>query len=77
VGEGKGLHGPPIQHRERVLIEVLVDPWKYPLALELLAEKQVNVRSLITHEISLDEIADLFRDLSEGKFKAIKVLVKS
>jgi threonine dehydrogenase-like Zn-dependent dehydrogenase len=78
VGEGTDLHGPMIQHQERVFVEVLVDPWKYPLALKLLAEKRVDVRSLITHEIKLDEIVDLFRDLSEGRgrLKAVKVLVK-
>lgn len=76
VGEGRDLRGPIIQHRERVFVEVLVDPWKYPLALKLLAEKRVDVRSLVTHEVKLDEIADLFKDFSEGRLKAVKVLVK-
>lgn len=76
VGEGRGLHGPMVQHRERVFIEVLVDPWKYPLALKLLAEKRVNVQSLITHEVQLDGIVNFFQDLSEGRRKAVKVLVK-
>jgi threonine dehydrogenase-like Zn-dependent dehydrogenase len=53
-----------------------VDPWKYPLALKLLAEKRIDVRSLITHEIKSDEIVDFFKGLSEGKLKAVKVLVK-
>lgn len=76
VGAGRGLRGPIIQHRERVFVEVLVDPWKYPLALKLLAEKQVDVRSLVTREIGLDEIVDLFKGLSEGRLKAVKVVVK-
>ena len=76
VGEGRRLRGPVVRHRERILIEVLVDPWKYPLALELLVKKQIDVRSLVTHEIELDGIVDLFRDLTEGRLKVVKVLVK-
>jgi|Deesub1362B_J571_1020462.scaffolds.fasta_scaffold12995_1 threonine dehydrogenase-like Zn-dependent dehydrogenase len=53
VGGGRGLR---VRFQERVFIEVLVDPWKYPLALKLLAEKRIDVRSLITYEIKSDEI---------------------
>jgi len=61
---------------ERASIEVPVDPLKYPLALRLIAEGKVDVRSLISHEVRLGEVVEFFRALSEGKFKAVKALVK-
>ena len=76
VGEGKELHGPPIQHRERAFIEVLVDPLKYPLALKLIAEGKVDVRTMISHDVGLEDIVGLFGALSAGELKAVKVLVK-
>lgn len=76
VGAGRGLRGPPIRHLERVFIEVLVDPRKYPLALELLAERKLDIRSLISHEVELGRIVELFHALSEGKLRAVKVVVK-
>ena len=49
---------------------------QFLLALRLAAERKVDLRPLVSHEVKLEEIIELFRDLSEERLKAVKVLVK-
>ena len=47
----------------------------YPRALRLLAEGKVDVRSLVTHQIGLEEAPGAYRALAENAPGYVKVLV--
>lgn len=47
----------------------------YPRAIELVAQRRVDVTSMITHEIGLDEIPDAFRRHVSGEPGTIKTMI--
>lgn len=47
----------------------------YPVALDLIASKAVNVKPLITHRFSMDETLKAFETAHTGAGGAIKVLI--
>jgi len=49
-------------------------PKDYQEALSLIAQKKIDVHSMITHRLSLDEIGEGFRLVSEGR-ESIKVII--
>jgi len=47
----------------------------YPKALELVASGQVNLKSLVSHRFSLDQVQEAFETAEVGKDGAIKVAI--
>ena len=47
----------------------------YPIALELVASGDVNVKALITHRFKLEQSHDAFNASGAGKDGAIKVMI--
>jgi threonine dehydrogenase-like Zn-dependent dehydrogenase len=50
--------------------------WDFQGALKLLAEKQIDLKPLITHELPLNQIQEAFELLMDPQNEAIKVIVK-
>lgn len=61
---------------EIVTVPVIDGPGKYKPAVELLSQGKVNVKKLITHHISLEELPHFIHLMADGKVKAVKVIVK-
>lgn len=57
------------------LVGAVGSPGCWPRAIELLTRKQVRLRPMITHEISLPNLAEAFEMLEQGS-DAIKVVVR-
>ncbi len=77
IGAEQGLHGPPIRYDD-VTIRTVMDggSGNYPKALALIAEGKVDVKSMITHRIGLDELPEMMEKLSRGSLDAVKVIVR-
>lgn len=72
-------HGPPAEivlSKELSVYGVAGAPMKYSVALELVADRKVDVRRLITHKFKLKETEKAFKSLGEDK-RVIKALVSS
>lgn len=52
-----------------------LSPVEYPTALELLAEKKVNVKGLITHRFRLADFEKALQTASNPAEKPLKVVV--
>jgi L-iditol 2-dehydrogenase len=77
VGAREGLRGPPIEYEDIAWYGVSDGgTCKYPVALSLVSNGKVNVKKLITHEISLEKLPQTMDLLANGKLAAIKVIVK-
>ena len=50
-------------------------PVEYPLALRLLAEKKVDVKSLITHRFTLADFQKAIETADDSQTKALKVVI--
>lgn len=50
----------PIQINELTLVGINGYPFKYPLAIELIRDGRVDVKSLISHTFTLDELPEVF-----------------
>jgi D-xylulose reductase len=48
---------------------------EYPTAVKLLAEKKVDVKSLITHRFRLEEIEKAFETADTASEKPVKVVI--
>jgi len=49
---------------------------EFPAAIDFIAQRRVDVESLISHEISLDEVIDGFNLASKPGSEAVKILVR-
>ena len=49
--------------------------WDFQGALKLLADKRVNLKPLITHQVPLTQVQDAFELLLDPQKEAIKVVV--
>jgi len=77
VGSSKGLRGPPVRHEDMACYAVSDGGTrKYPIALSLVSQGKVNVKRLITREISLEKLPQTMGLLADGRLAAIKVIVK-
>ncbi|MDR7433852.1 MAG: alcohol dehydrogenase catalytic domain-containing protein [Armatimonadota bacterium] len=79
VGEQSGLHGPPMEemmNKELETFAVALGAGLYPRAIDLLASGKVQMRPLITHTVTLEELPGVLEQLSDGTLEAVKVLVK-
>jgi threonine dehydrogenase-like Zn-dependent dehydrogenase len=76
VGHKKGLRGPPIAlEKELTLQYVELSPLEYNPALKLLSERKVDVKPLITHRISLDDLPTYLDKIARGQLRGVKVIV--
>lgn len=76
VGERTGLRGPRIRH-ENIITYAPSDggSGNYPKALQLVSERKIDVRKLITRQAPLTQAPEIFQGLSSGKLREIKVLL--
>jgi L-iditol 2-dehydrogenase len=76
VGHGKSLRGPPLSLEKELTIQyVELGPLEYCRALKLVEECKVDLKSLITQRISLDDVPEYFSMIANGKISAVKVVV--
>jgi L-iditol 2-dehydrogenase len=54
-----------------------ISPVQYPTAVQLLAEKKIDVKGMITHRFRLEEIAKAFRIADTASEKPVKVVVSA
>ena len=60
---------------EAVFFTMYISPVEYPLAVELIAEKTVDVKGLITHRFRLADFERALRTVDDPAMKALKVVV--
>lgn len=76
VGHRKGLRGPPIAlEKELTLQYVELSPLEYKLALKLVSERKVDVKSLISHKISLNDLPKYLQGIVNGSIRIVKVII--
>ena len=74
IGESKGylnLEDPD----EGTLFKMYISPFKYPLAVELIAKKTVDVKGLITHGFTLADFEKALRTADNPAEKALKLVI--
>lgn len=49
--------------------------FSYPIALEMIASKKIDVRPLVTHRFQLEETLKAFETAKTGAGGAIKVII--
>lgn len=76
VGERTGLRGPKVRH-ENIITYAPSDGGtrNYPKALQLVSERKINVKKLITRKAPLTRAPEIFQGLSSGRLREIKVLL--
>jgi threonine dehydrogenase-like Zn-dependent dehydrogenase len=74
VGESKGYLNLE-DADEAVFFTMYISPVEYPLAVEFIAEKTVDVKSLITHRFRLADFERALRTVDNPAEKALKVVV--
>jgi len=79
VGRGAGatLNFPLFEAADREIDIVGVFRYKniYPKSLELVASGKINVKPLVTHRFTLDQVTEAFETAREGRGGAIKVTI--
>ena len=60
---------------EATFFTVVVNPLKYPLALDLLARKILDVRSLISHRFQLTEFERAIETAADPSKRSVKVVL--
>jgi len=65
-----------VTKEKRIIGSYVYTPLDFKIALKLISEKRVNVKSLITHVFSLKEILKGFETLSKNREETIKVIIK-
>ena len=74
IGESKGylnLEDPG----EAMLFTMYISPFEYPLAVELIAKKTVDVKGLITHGFKLADFEKALRTADNPAEKALKMVI--
>lgn len=74
IGEPKGFLNLE-DADEAVFFTMYISPLEYPLAVELIAEKSVDVKSLITHRFRLGDFERALRTVEDPAEKALKVVI--
>jgi threonine dehydrogenase-like Zn-dependent dehydrogenase len=74
VGESKGYLNLE-DADEAVFFTMYISPVEYPLAVELLAKKIVDVKGLVTHRFRLADFGRALRTVEDPTEKALKVIV--
>lgn len=74
VGEPKGFLN--LENAdEAVLFTMHISPTEYPLAVELIAEKIVDVKGLVTHRFRLEDFESALRAVDDTLEKTLKVII--
>ncbi len=74
IGESKGYLNLE-DADEAVFFTMYISPVKYPKAVELIAEKTVDVKGLITHRFRLVDFEKALRTADNSAAKALKVVI--
>ena len=74
VGESKGYLNLE-DADEAVFFTVYISPVEYPLAVELIAKKTVDVKGLVTHRFRLADFEKAIRTVDDSAEKALKVII--
>jgi len=74
VGESKGYLNLE-DADEAVFFTMYISPVEYPLAVELIAKKTVDVKGLVTHRFRLADFEKALRTVDNPAEKALKVVV--
>ncbi|MEM2178641.1 MAG: zinc-binding dehydrogenase, partial [Candidatus Methanomethylicaceae archaeon] len=65
-----------VAKEKKIIGSYTYTPIDFRIALNLISEKKIDVKSLITHTFSLNEISKGFEYLSKNKEETIKVIIK-
>lgn len=78
VGEAKNLRGPPLAESKEIKVQdvVFMGYKQYQKALNLIKNKKVKVKELITHKCSLYDLPSIIDAISKKNLDAIRVVVK-
>jgi threonine dehydrogenase-like Zn-dependent dehydrogenase len=60
---------------EAVFCTMYISPVEYPLAVELIAEKTVDVKGLVTHRFRLVDFEKALRTVEDPVEEALKVII--
>jgi threonine dehydrogenase-like Zn-dependent dehydrogenase len=74
IGESKGYLNLE-DADEAVFFTMYISPVEYPLAVELIAEKTVDVKGLVTHRFRLADFEKALRAVDDPAEKALKVVI--
>lgn len=74
VGESKGYLNLE-DADEAVFFTTYISPVEYPIAVEFIAEKKLDVKSLVTHRFRLADFEKALQTLDDPAEKALKVIV--
>ena len=74
IGESKGYLNLE-DADEAVFSTMYISPVEYPLAVELIAEKTVDVKGLVTHRFRLADFEKALRTADDPAEKALKVVI--
>lgn len=74
IGESKGFLN-LVDADEVQFFTMYISPVEYPQAVQLIAERKVDVAGLVTHRFSLYEIEDALAAIEEPKEKALKAVL--
>ena len=74
VGESEGYLNLGEAH-EAQFFTIYLSPVEYPMAVELIARKLVDVKGLITHRFGLDEFEKALQILDNPAEKPLKVII--
>ncbi len=75
IGESKGFLNLE-DADEAQFFTMYISPLEYPQAVQLIAEKKVDVAGLITHRFSLYDVEDAFAAIEDPSGHALKVVLK-
>jgi len=74
VGESKGYLNLE-DADEAVFFTIYISPLEYPMAVELIARKLVDVKGLVTHRFKLEDFEKALQTVDTPSMKPLKVLV--
>ncbi len=74
VGESKGFLNLE-DADEAQFFTMYISPSEYPKAVELIAKRRVDVRTLITHQFCFDEFEEALKTAIDPQRKAIRVII--
>jgi threonine dehydrogenase-like Zn-dependent dehydrogenase len=74
VGESKGFLNLE-DADEAQFFTIYISPVEYPMAVDLISRKLVDVKSLVTHKFKLEEIEKAFQTADNSAEKPLKVVI--
>jgi threonine dehydrogenase-like Zn-dependent dehydrogenase len=60
---------------EALFFTVYISPVEYPLAVELIAKRVVDVKSLITHKYKLEQFENALETVASPVEKSLKIVI--